>query len=174
MTYDELTKLIANSTAAEWIRIEAPLYNHWIDWSSSGFEGSITHTSRAVLRSDVDVAVEWGMERPGNRDEHHPWAADRFADPTARSFWVDVFYRGAHVDRRTLVAVDGNRAYIPAPRPNRADSDKLTRELDAAVFAWSVTNTEYAFAATINDLDRNDLGGLFNRTDIMVVQDPVA
>jgi len=41
------------------------------------------------------------------------------------SFWVDVFYRGAHVDRRTLVSVDGNRAYFPSPKPTRADSDEL-------------------------------------------------
>ncbi|PYY34477.1 hypothetical protein [Curtobacterium sp. MCPF17_046] len=170
MKLDEIRALIAQTGSDDWQRIEAPLYNHWIDWSSSGFEGSITHTSRAVLRTDIDISVEWGMHRPGERDEYHPWAEGLFADPDVHSFWVDVFYRGAHVDRRTLVSVDGNRAYFPSPKPTRADSDELVLSPDDAVFTWSVTEEEYAFAAAINDLDRNDFEGLFSRTDVMIVR----
>jgi hypothetical protein len=171
MRLDEVHTAIAQTNPEDWRRIEAPLYNHWIDWSTSGFEGSVTHTSRAVLRSDIDIAIEWGMNRPGDRDEHHPWADGCFADPVAQSFWVDVFYRGSHIDRQTLIAVDGNRAYIPSPTPKRVDSDDLFQNREDAVFTWTISERDYQFAAVINRFDRNDLDELFERTDVMIVQD---
>jgi len=77
------------------------------------------HRKRAVLHSDINIAIEWGMAVDDDADaalDDYDWASHaRLSDPKVHEIWVDVFYQGDLVDRVTLLDVDGHRAYLPVP-----------------------------------------------------------
>lgn len=94
-----------------------------------------SHSNTAVLMDDVDISVAWGYDPDESLwDQGHRQKFDfshflpLLADDSIRRMYVDLFYRGALVDRKLYIVVDGGRYYVPIPRttyPNRTDSGDL-------------------------------------------------
>lgn len=92
MTLHELHDHIAASRAAHW-KLLPPA------GPASGSEGMVP--SRAVLRLDVDIALEWGS-RESDLEYYEPWLgnlARRGVPVRAERVLLEVLYRGSVVDR---------------------------------------------------------------------------
>lgn len=128
-------------------------------------EGVETHDTRLVAIDDVDIAIEWGMPLHDREDEHHPWAIDAsFPDPSVRTYIVDVFCRGALVDREYVCSVDGGRAYLPAPSAKRTEEGPYR---PGEKVLWQVSEWELAIARIV-DGDRSDFDRYFRQSGITV------
>jgi hypothetical protein len=55
---------------------------------------------------------------------NEPWATKRF-DPSASSYWHELMYDGALIERFILVSVDGARADLPLPDRNSLEAEPL-------------------------------------------------
>lgn len=175
MQLAELREMIAASTVEDWNRLHPPFFRAWILYGDQGFESAEAHSERAVFLNDVDIAIEWGLDRdPYDRDEHHPWASEaHFPDPAMHSFYADVLYRGQLVDRHMLVSVDGGRAYLPYPRASRADQDSMIGGREEAVYLWAITEREFKFAALINAFSNGRLEEYIQRAGVLVEQNRI-
>lgn len=123
----ELRDQIASSGAGDWHVLESGPYFHdsfeaFTDHRGRGLEHQ-RHQQRAVLYSDIDVSLEWGM----TPDDHgydlkdfraYADALTSVREKTVRVRTIDVFYRGALVDRLPVHLIDGGRVYLPAPSEN--------------------------------------------------------
>ncbi|QQD76921.1 hypothetical protein I8920_03950 [Curtobacterium sp. YC1] len=112
MQLDELHTLITENPAEAWTVIKGgPAFR------SDAAEAE--HPVRAVLKFDLEVALEWGLRADnGNRAtfDEYDWAEIAFfKDPTVAEVWVDVRLHGELVERVKLLLVDGGRAYLPFP-----------------------------------------------------------
>jgi len=101
MNYDEILDFIKTTNAkSDW---------QWIktDWAEEAF-----------LKEDIRlrIRVRWDDAGIHIKDFKEPWA-NKNQDPTATSYWYDLFYDGALIDRFILVSVDGGRAELPLPNP---------------------------------------------------------
>jgi hypothetical protein len=93
VTLHELHDLIAGSRAGHWkVLLPGP--------EADGVGGR--GVTRAILRSDVDVALEWGR-RESDLDYYEPWlgnlARRGMSVVPAERILLDVRYRGSVVDR---------------------------------------------------------------------------
>jgi hypothetical protein len=72
--------------------------------------------SEAALKEDPRLRVTIRYDERGVHEEdfREPWA-NGFPDPSARSYWAEVTYDRAILDRYVLVSVDGGRAMLPMP-----------------------------------------------------------
>ena len=155
MELNELREIIIQTNDDFWHQLEiGPFYHDRIYVAGDlDFEGtSHSHYERAVLISDVDISLEWGMDADGREKESHAWAdAASFPDPTIRSQVVDVFYRGALVDRTSVISVDGGRAYVPQYKTVRTDAGEPHVFKDAT-FEYRATRWNYYLTQLINQL----------------------
>ena len=73
-------------------------------------------TAEAALREDprLRVTVRYDERGVHQEDFQEPWA-NKFPDPKAVSYWAELTYDRALIDRRVLVSVDGGRAMLPMP-----------------------------------------------------------
>jgi len=152
MRLDTLINVIADSSSDEWETVSAPPA---VD--------AYGHDARAVHREDVSIALAWGLVE--NDNFRQDWA-NRFADPAARSHWVDVLYQGSLVARDMYVAVDGYRCFLPVPRL------ELEGELpDAKVIGRTITQQEYGFFRLLDSLGGSykEFDSYLARADIRVV-----
>lgn len=162
----ELRGLIASTTGSDWERVATGPYFHdgfssvW-DKEGSRIEEARSHGEKAVLIDDIDVSLEWGFTWSDDRDESWPWA-DGFPDQKAHSFWVDIFYRGALVDRVRLVSVDGGRADLPTAGAVRNDGgDPGQPAPSMASYDWYVDDWDYDVARVINSIRGLDFDQYF-------------
>lgn len=70
------------------------------------------------------IRMRWDDDGVHNQDFKEPWA-NKHPDPKATSFWYDLSYDGALIERFILVSVDGARAELPLPDPNTLEVDPL-------------------------------------------------
>lgn len=176
MRLDEILQFIPDTDASHWhVITDYPIFHHSFEFSSSGSgQASITgvesHTRRAVLRSDIDVALEWGMRRMRDEKEFYPWnEPQRFADPNVHTFWVDLFYRDAVVEREMLVSVDGSRATLPVAHSRRIDGKSFGEPATSGSYEHYTTRAEYDLARLIDDLDGGrDFDGYFARSKFKI------
>ncbi|MGX6446829.1 hypothetical protein ACVU7I_01985 [Patulibacter sp. S7RM1-6] len=114
MRFEELGELVAGSAPAAWRVL--PLGPFPLDAP----DPPPAHHTRAVLRADVDVALEWGMRESG-RDYFEPWLGNlgRLTEIAPERTLLDVTYRGALVDRLTGLAFDGFLLPLPKARVPR-------------------------------------------------------
>jgi len=161
MNLYELQKAITDSTGHEWSRIAVGPFYHDRIWVADDLEftgDSHSHDARAVLISDLSISIEWGLRvhSRGDGDEHHLWASEPvFPDPSITSYWVDVFYNGAVVDREQIIAVDGHRAYLPNYHQARIDGGDPT-DYSNAVFEFTTTSWQHGLARIVNELSGSD------------------
>lgn len=100
--------------------------------------------SEAALKEDPRLRVTVRYDERGihNDDFQEPWA-NGFPDPKARSYWAEITYDRAMLDRIVLVSVDGGRAILPLPE-SRVDLEvgKLKYRV-AELFNKSATLRQY-------------------------------
>jgi hypothetical protein len=101
MKLQEVLNKIVTSTPADWQRVRSvnivpchvctrAVALHVGDDGSPDDLDPKTHTHYAVLTSDVDIAMAWGMTA-GDGAYHEPWATC-CPDPSAWTEFVDIFY----------------------------------------------------------------------------------
>ena len=85
--------------------------------------------------------VRWDDEGVHVKDFKEPWA-NKHPDPTANSYWYDLSYNGALIERFILVSVDGARAELPLPDRNTLEAEPLIYKV-AEIFDELNTLEEY-------------------------------
>ena len=107
----------------------------------------------AVLLEDPRLRLTIRIDEHGiqNEDYHDPWA-NKFPDPRATGFWVDITYDRAIFERKILVSIDGGRAMIPSP-----DSPQTLR----------ISKLDFVIAQLFNASESN-LNDYLQRTGITV------
>jgi hypothetical protein len=158
MRLDELLPVLSETDASHWEVLEGyPIFHHSFEISSRGggdpaITGVETHTNRAILRSDVDIALEWGARRMPDEEEYYAWNDPQlFPDAGVRSFWVDLFYRGSVVYREMLAYVDGGRAVLPVADSRPADP-ATSSATPQRKFEGQTSRQEYELARLIDTL----------------------
>lgn len=145
MTLHELHELIAASRPSHWkVLLPGP----------DGGDVEARSPARAVLRADIDVALEWGR-RESDLDYYEPWLGNlsrrRGAVPVERIL-LDVLYRGSVVDRLRGLRVGDAEARIfdtptgeilfPFPRSRtprvKGLADRFFPQAEATI--WSLVN----------------------------------
>jgi hypothetical protein len=73
--------------------------------------------SEAALKEDPRLRVTIHYDERGVHEDdfQEPWA-NGFPDPKARSYWAEITYDRAMLDRLVIVSVDGGRAILPMPK----------------------------------------------------------
>lgn len=82
-----------------------------------------------------NFAESWAVTRPGQ---------------TATSYWYDLSYDGALIDRFVLVSVDGGQARLPLPEPSTLEVDSLAFTI-AQIFDEHDTLQEYMGRALLTN-----------------------
>lgn len=100
-------------------------------------------SEEAFLKEDprLRIRVRWDDEGVHVKDFNEPWA-NKHPDPKADSYWYNLSYDGALIDRFILVSVDGARAELPLPDPNTLKVEPLIYKI-AEVFDTLNTLKEY-------------------------------
>ena len=153
MQYDELTQTITTSTPADWARIDADggLFLDMLGEVSSSEQRWLevsTHQSMAVYRNDIDLRLAWGLTTGHDLTFEHWVFPDRGVDRLA----VDAFWRGALVNRWTVLEVDGGRCYLPDP--SRVTVKTGDGPTDVETVGWEAPASEIALARLVNNLSR--------------------
>ena len=105
---------------------------------------------RPFLKEDprLRIRARWDDEGIHVRGFVETWA-NNFPDPTANSYWYELSYDGALIERFILVSVDGSRAELPLPNAGTRDVQPLIYKV-AQVFDELNTLDEYMTRAGLN------------------------
>ena len=133
MSYDEILDFITASDAKldwKWIKT---------NWAQEAF-----------LKEDPRLRIRVRSDDDGLRDKdfNEPWIA-AFSDTTATSYWFDLSYDSALIDRFTLVFVDGGKAELPVPDATTLEVDPLDYTV-AQIFDENDTLDEYMAKAGLS------------------------
>ena len=133
MSYDEILNFITTSDVKldwKWIKT---------NWAQEAF-----------LKEDPRLRIKVRSDESGIRDKdfNAPWMA-ALSDPTATSYWFDLSYDHALIDRFTLVFVDGSTAELPVPDPATLEVDPLDYKV-AQIFDENNTLDEYMAKAGLS------------------------
>lgn len=126
MGYDEILEFIKTTdskTDWKWVKT---------NWAEEAF-----------LKEDprLRIRVRWDDEGVHVKGFVEPWA-NMHPDPTANSYWYDLTYDGALIERFILVSVDGARAELPLPDRNTLQVEPLIYKV-AQIFDGLNTLEEY-------------------------------
>lgn len=97
----------------------------------------------AFLKEDprLRIRARWDDEGKHNDNFKQKWA-NKYPDPNAVSYWYDLSYDGALIERFILVSVDGARAELPMPEINTLKVKPLPYKI-AQIFDELNTLDEY-------------------------------
>ena len=126
MDYDELLEFIKTTDAkTDWKFVKT-------NWAEEAF-----------LKEDprLRIRVRWDDKGMHVKDFKEPWA-NKHPDPTANSYWYDLSYDGALIERFILVSIDGARAELPLPIRNTLEVEPLSYKV-AKIFDELNTLEEY-------------------------------
>lgn len=126
MDYDEILELIMKTDAkTDWKSV----YTNW--------------AKEAFLKEDprLRIRVKWDDDGLHNRKFQETWA-NKHPDPSASSYWYDLAYDGALIERFILVSVDGSRAALPVPDRTTLEVEPLNYQV-AQIFDSQNTLEEY-------------------------------
>ncbi|KQM57416.1 hypothetical protein [Agreia sp. Leaf210] len=157
MYLTELRGLIANTPSTDWLVVDGPLFHEATSVKPSNMTGHPIvdrPASRAVLVSDIDVALEWGLQaRVGEHAKNaREWIRDAgFSTKAVLPIYVDVFFRGSLVDRVTAIWVDNLAALLPAP--HLKPQDAVTDLGFTNVAAWRVGRWNHALCRLVDALE---------------------
>jgi hypothetical protein len=102
MNYGELLSFVETTDAySDWSCVRT-------NWAEEAFSKEDPRL-RIRTRSDNEGLHIKGFDEP--------WAK-KFPDPVAHSYWYELTYDGALIDRFIMVSVDGARAKLPLPNRN--------------------------------------------------------
>lgn len=126
MSYDEILEFITTSNAKlDWKWIET-------NWAEEAFLKEDPRLRIRVRRDDAGIHV---------KNFNESWAVTQ-PDSTENSYWYDLYYDSALIDRCILVSVDGGQAQLPIPDPDTLEVDLLTYKV-AQIFDKHNTLEEY-------------------------------
>jgi hypothetical protein len=136
MSYDEILNFITASDAKldwKWIKT---------NWAQEAF-----------LKDDPRLRFMVRSDESGMRDKNFsaPWMA-ALSDPTASSYWFELSYDHALIDRFTLVFVDGGNAELPVPDSSTLEVAPLDYKV-AQIFDENNTLQEYMAKAGLSVTD---------------------
>jgi hypothetical protein len=123
MNYNEILDFITTSNAkSDWMWIKT-------DWAEEAF-----------LKEDIRlrIRVRWDDVGIHIKDFNASWA-NNHPDPTAKSYWYNLSYDGALIDRFILVSVDGGKAELPLPHPATLEVEPLVYKV-AQIFDEHIRN----------------------------------
>ena len=126
MSYDEILNFITPSNAKlDWKWLET-------NWAEEAF-----------LKEDPRLRIRVSYDEDGIvvKDFSESWATT-FSNSTASSYWFDLSYEGALIERFILVSVDDGRAKLPMPDPGTREADPLNYKV-AQIFDEHNTLDEY-------------------------------
>ncbi|NIL86531.1 hypothetical protein RhoFasGS6_03935 [Rhodococcus fascians] len=119
MTLDAVRAAIAGTDADE-------DWNHITCWGGGGpsyrdraafSDASESHSNVAILKSNVDISIAWGMQlderEPGKPPARSFDWADNLPDSSVNILIGDVFYRSGLIDRVLMASIDGARCLLP-------------------------------------------------------------
>ena len=176
MYLTELRGLVANTKTSDWLVVDGPLFHEATSVKPSNMTGHPIvdrPASRAVLVTDIDVALEWGLQaRPGSiAKDAKEWTRDAgFATRAVMPVYVDVFFRGSLVDRVTGVWVDNLTALLPVP--HLAPQDAVGDLGFANVAAWRVGRWSHALCRLVDALEEGTRFDDYVRATGFVVDGP--
>lgn len=117
MKLEQIRQMVVESRRADWLRIHPPLFHHEM---GNLIRSGVTevevgaHYYSLVYRADVNLTVEVGL--PMDRDDTRQFDfAERFVNPKASCYYVDIFWAGSLVDRYSMIALDGGHKLLPFP-----------------------------------------------------------
>lgn len=157
MYLSELRGVIANTKSTDWLVVDGPLFHEATSLKPSNMTGHPIvdrPASRAVLVTDIDVALEWGLQavRGNAVKDAKEWTRDAgFSTRAVMPVYVDVFFRGSLVDRVTGIWVDNLAALLPAPR--LAPQDSVGDLGFPNVAAWRVGRWSHALCRLVDALE---------------------
>ena len=133
MSYDEILDFIKQSDAKlDWKWIETK-------WSEEAF-----------LKEDPRLRITARYDKDGvHQQEFTESWMEAFTDPKASSYWFDLSYDHALIDRFILVPVDGGKAELPTPEPGTLQVDPLNYKV-AQIFDEHNTLEEYMVRAGLH------------------------
>jgi hypothetical protein len=150
--YDELTKMIIDSSPHDWELLgDGPLYldrlgevtgdgQHWVEVDS--------HHYLAVYKPDISLRLAWGLKLEGQLSfEGWTWP-----DPSISRHAVDAFWQGALVARWTILIVDGARSYLPDPERAYVKTDDTSRGYETV--GWTAKASEITIARLLDGIVR--------------------
>ena len=161
MRLAELLKTVEESTADSWHKMDAHPLHGWAYGENRGvpYVRPIDHNNLAVFRDDVDITLAWGASDEDDSDLTEPWTK-KFADPSARIFYVDLRYRGAPVYEWLFVLVDGARYSIPLPeRSAKGGFHVMRTDLKFGDLLFSLSGSAGSF---------KDLCSVLNHAEIVI------
>lgn len=160
MQMSQLDQILQVTNADHWELIEAgPTFLHSYlvvggGPGSSRIAGVEYHDSIAVLKADIDIRIAWGYDPDFGERRRQFFGEHTFPDSAIGVELSDVFFRGALVQRRHLISVDGGRAVLPMPRTRRkADTAPTSRSHDD--FEQVVTRQAVNCARLVDRLSGN-------------------
>jgi hypothetical protein len=165
MDLETFNQTVNRSQSYDWERVDGgTTYTDSFSASMRGGSDAVEldvdyHHSRAVLRSDIDIAMAWGRDpnRHGSFDRgiklSFSWQKN-FPDPEVRALEVDLFYRGSLVRRETLLSIDGGRGLIPFGRTRKKDGAGMTSR-NADDYYDACTQAEVDFAKLIDRIENH-------------------
>ena len=97
----------------------------------------------AFLKEDPRLRIRVRYDEDGIHIKNfsEPWAT-KYPNSTASSYWFDLSYEGALIERFILVSVDDGRAKLPMPDPGTREADPLNYKV-AQIFDEHNTLDEY-------------------------------
>lgn len=126
MDFDEILKFINTTNGkTDWKLLQT-------NWAKDAF---LKEDPRLRIRARLD---DEGIHVRGFVE---PWA-NNYADPSANSYWYDLTYEGALIERFILVSVDGARADLPLPNRDTLQVEPLMFKV-AQIFDGSNTLDDY-------------------------------
>lgn len=130
MSYDEILNFITASNAElDWKWIQT-------NWAEEAFLKEDPRLRIRVRFDDAGVHI---------KEFNEPWV-ESHPDTTATSYWYDLSYEGALIDRFILVSVDGGKAELPMPDPGSLEVSPLNYTV-AQIFDEHNTLDEYMSSA---------------------------
>lgn len=173
MRYDEIRKMIIDSSADDWALIGVT-GNIYLDRFEAGVSGGSrwldveSHTYLAVYKDEVDLRIAWGMKA----ETELTFDGWDFADRSIERQYVDGFWRGALVIRWPVLAVDGHRCYLPSPYLRVVETGALPQ--DREIVGTTVTASEVALARLLQRLlgrDDREFDSYLQRTNAVEAAD---
>ena len=157
---------ILSSNSTDWeVIADGPTYLYdpeiWHTGSDQLLNITIkTHHSIAVYRQDISISLAWGLE---NHDSFNEDYATRFADSSASTAWLDLFYSGSLIKRELYVIVDGGRAFLPL-------ADRKVEKDTYKIIGWTVDQDRYKLIKLLNGIRSNayDFDSYFARSGIEI------
>lgn len=159
MQLHELRSAVANTYAQDWNRIKDGPLGRLVPAHVTG------HTAYAVLKSDLNISLAWGLEVDPREPGMHPrtntygWLASTGTEEAVPEV-ADLYVGATLADRITVLVADNGRVILPWPSGRSMDADEPQ---------LYVTRWEHDFARLVDSFEHGDFRHYFGQTGIEII-----